>query len=794
MAGANHYNKIQVARGDISKKTTPLYGELFYDVASKSVFIGAKEGNNVVWKRFGGFDSVVIKGTIDNTSFNQLDGVLPGDAYIVTGPISVSQNEIIFDGQGGVSRGKNYRTYDDFFKNGQVIVYVEEDVSAIPNALALTANPSPHGWIVLSGGQSAADIENDVSLQPVAEVAADPDDTAANATGLNNVQSALDYLFNNKMEYKGKTNEIAFDASSNGETALLEVLATASANNVSLSAEDAVIQAIANLKQLKAGEWIIYNGATKTISVDGTAYILKKNTAIVKTATVHSTASQAGLSNIVQCFPLGAADANDIEFQFTGHRDSDEAVPNVSTLSIAGIATTLDNTGNTTVDEKVQSVTQALDVLHQTKADLNSHGKIPLSQIPSTFVGALQFIGTLNFGSGTGNIAIPANGTLTAKQLAAYMSALDDPDSMEKANEGDFADKMHGELDAGDYVIINFATPTEANASVDDNASAANTKEITIIDDDDNVLFKVSSGDHVICNSINITTDDTVNPPTSTITSVKLDHLNTSASVDNINGLKAAVQIDGTRRNEQTSKAQASTTARELKETEVSVDAAHNIIDIGAPDTVLTPETTLGKNTIPVGNGGKALLNSEVSINGQDNPSNWHDTSSLSDPADITAAQAHNTELIGETKLSEEVTVEFPDESGKLLVNPEGNGTEDRLPKFDAHGNLIDSALENKIDQNLGGQFNVFDQNGNKVLTLNYEELAKLIQYTLGTGANAKDITRRFDDTDRVTTTEGGVETTVQVQRSSHEGRTGVDEDTHTMLDDCSTIDGGEWV
>ena len=54
---------------------------------------------------------------------------------------------------------------------------------------------------------------------------------------------------------------------------------------------------------------------------------------------------------------------------------------------------------------------------------------------------------------------------------------------------------------------------------------------------------------------------------------------------------------------------------------------------------------------------------------------------------------------------------------------------------------------------------------------------------------------RRFDDTDAVTTVdeETGGSTTTQVKRSSHEGRSGIDEDTHTMLDDCSTIDGGEW-
>ena len=799
MAGANHYNKIQVARGNKNNKT-PLYGELFYDVASKSVFIGAKEGNTVVWKRFGGFDSIVIKGTTSGNStdsdyFGDLGTPLPGDAYIVRSPISVSQPEIIYKADGSATRGKNFRRYDDFFKNGQVIVYVEEDVSNLPNAAVRDAQ-SGYGWIVLSGGQNASDIENDTIYQPVAAAADDPNDaTTDNGKGLNDVQSALDYLFNNKMEYVGETENIDFTGNAFVDS-LNEVLAQQSG----ISEEDAVIQAIAGMRQLKAGQWIIYNGPSKKITVGNSEYVLKKNTAIVVTGKVVSASSNgtdsASLSTTADCFPLGAADANDIEFQFTGDRVSDEAVANVSTLTIAGEATTLDNTNNTTVDEKVQSVTQALDVLHQTKADLNAYGKIPLSQIPSTFVGALQFIGTLNFGgSSADSIAIPANGKLTAKQLAAYMSALDDPDSMEQAQEGDFADKMHGELDAGDYVIINFATPTDANTNVDDNSSATNTKEITIVDDDDNVLFKVSSGDHVICNSINITTDDTANPPTSTITSVKLDHLNTSASVDNINGLKAAVQIDGTRRNEQTSKVQTNTTSvRELKETEVSVDAEHNIIDVGAPDTVLTPETTLGKNTIPVGNGGKALLNSEVSINGQDNASKWHDTTGLTGD-NLTAAQAHNTELTGLLKDGQtEVTVEFPDKSGKLSVTV-GDGTEDRLPKYDAHGNLIDSSLENKIDQNLGGQFNVFDQNGNKVLTLNYEELAKLIQYTLGTGANAKDITRRFDDTDGVTTVdeETGTSTTTQVKRSSHEGRTNVDEDTHTMLDDCSTIDGGEW-
>lgn len=772
MAGANHYNKIQVARGNKNNKT-PLYGELFYDVASKSVFIGAKEGNTVVWKRFGGFDSIVIKGTTSGNSadsdyFGDLGTPLPGDAYIVRSPISVSQPEIIYKADGSATRGKNFRRYDDFFKNGQVIVYVEEDVSNLPNAAVRDAQ-SGYGWIVLSGGQNASDIENDTIYQPVAAAADDPNDAATdNGKGLNDVQSALDYLFNNKMEYVGETGNIDFTANT-FVSSLNEVLAQQSG----ISDEDAVIQAIAGMRQLKAGQWTIYNGPSKKITVNNSEYVLKKNTAIVMTGKVVSASSNgtdsASLSTTADCFPLGAADANDIEFHFKGERKSTETMEDVETLSVAGDNLTLEDDG-IGIDKKVETVTQALDVLHQTKADLNAQGKIPLHQIPNTFVGALQYIGTLNF---TASQLTELNGTITDVALAQLMAGATG-DSMEKSGEGAYADTKKAQLDAGDYVVVNFATPTVPVTTDDNNANSANTNEITVVDANDNVLFKLSSGDHVICNTV------TYNDAGTTITAAKLDHLNTSAAVDNINGLKAAVQIDGVERVEPNSTADGTTTTSTLRETEVETDTANNTINVKSPDAVLTPETTLGKNTIPVGNGGKALLNSEVSINGTENDSNYH-----------TDNTTHNTELTGKTSFDDDVTVEFPDTSGKLLVNPEGNGTENRLPKFDVHGNLIDSALEHEVDASDKGHFNIIDDNRNFVMSLNYDELAQLITYSLG----AKTMVRRFDDTDAVTTVdeETGDVTTTQVKRSSHEGRTDVDEDTHTMLDDCSTIDGGEW-
>jgi len=735
---AKHYNKIQVARGDINNKT-PLLGELFYDYDSKSVYIGAKNGAKVEWKRFGGFDSIVLKGTIDDERFGDLSGLLPGDAYIVTDAISVNQPELIFDGEGNVSRGRNYRTYDDFFKAGQIIVYCAEDLSEIPNAAVLDSSTGA-GFIPLSGGQTASDIENDVKFQPTAAAADDVDGT----TGLNSVQSALDYLFNNKMEYKGKYDEVTITASNIPENPA--------------NAEDAVIAAIANQYNLKAGEWIIYNGPTKTIQVSGfDPYVLRKNTAIIKSATVKAGIDNtAGLDTVVRCFPLGAADANDIEFTFKGSRHSEEATSSVNTTSIAGEDIKLENDENGTVDAKVASVAQALDVLHQTKADLNAQGKIPLSQIPNTFVGALQYIGTVTLADGEDAVS-----SMTAIEFAQAMSRLDADDSMEKEGEGEGADIEKGRLDNGDYVIVKVPGSSKVSSTEDpDDNETTLKRQVAIVDDEGNVLFRVSEGDHVICNNV-VYGDD------GNITSVKLDHLDTSSSVDAVNGITAEVDVVGSvRQGVNTTKkvVSAEEDLQNYPEVVVSVDRVAHQIKITIPNAVLAP-ANLGKNTIPVGNGDKGLLNSEVSVNGQENDSAYHTDDGTDE------YKKHNTELVGKTKDGDEVVVEFPDKSGKMAVTSEGSGKEDYIPKYDAAGNLIDS----DASQNTANKvFTLHDAEGNELLKINYGDLAKLLQF----GAGADTVTRRFDET---------------VEGVKYTEDRNYDENIHTTLDDCSVIDGGEW-
>jgi hypothetical protein len=739
MANKKHYNKIQVARGDINNKA-PLLGELFYDYESKSVYIGAKNGANVEWKRFGGFDSIVLKGTIDDERFGDLSGLLPGDAYIVTDAISVNQPELIFDGEGNVSRGRNYRTYDDFFKAGQIIVYCAEDLSEIPNAAILDPSTGA-GFIPLSGGQTASDIENDVKFQPSAAAADDVDGTK----GLNSVQSALDYLFNNKMEYKGKYDEVTITASNIPENPA--------------TAEDAVIAAIANQHNLKAGEWIIYNGPTKTIQVPGfDPYVLRKNTAIIKSATVKAGIDDtAGLDTVVRCFPLGAADAYDIEFTFTNARRSAEATSSVDTTSVAGEVIELKNDENGVVDAKVSSVAQALDVLQQTKADLNAQGKIPLSQIPNTFVGALQYIGTVTLADGEDAVS-----SMTAIEFAQAMSELNAYDSMEKADEGDGAYTEKYRVDNGDYVIVKVPGSSKVSSAEDPDGNETTLKrQVAIVDDEGNVLFRVSEGDHVICNNI------VYGDNGSDIRSVKLDHLDTSSSVDAVNGITAEVDVVGSVRQDVNTTKKNETSeedTQEYPEVVVSVDRVAHQIKITIPNAVLAP-ANLKKNAIPVGNGDKGLLNSEVSVNGQENDSAYHTDDGTDE------YKKHNTELVGKTKDGDDVVVEFPDNSGKMTITSEGSGKEDYIPKYDADGNLIDS----DASQNTANKvFTLHDADGNELLKINYGDLAKLLQF----GAGADTVTRRFDET---------------VEGVKYTENRNYDENTHTTLDDCSVIDGGEW-
>lgn len=707
-----HYNKIQIARGKRSKKT-PLIGELFFDQSTKGVYIGKQDGVTAKWVRFGGFESIVLKGVIENDmGFDLIKNISePGDAYIVSGPIKVVQKEIIYDNNGNVTRSDDsVRTYDDFFKAGQVIVYCESDVSSLPNSCVTAANN--YGFITLAGASEANDLENDTLAQPIAK-----------SKNIKDVQSALDYLFNHKIEYIGSFDKIEL---------------TSSDYKPGTHTADEIWALIADKKNLLAGEMLVYRGNTKRIDVNGTWVTLKKNTAIIKVADVKKTTSPTPsleLDQTVYTLPLGSSEAGDLAISFTDSRKSHEPTASWKSKDANDAIT------DYSADTDVKSIQQAVDNLHQTKADLNAQGKIPLDQIPNTFVGALQYIGTVDLST--------ENNAITAKKLVELMGHATGK-KMEKPGQGGGTDIEYARVDAGDYVIVKCSTTVQVPGP--DGSTITQKKQIIVNDDANNFLFKVSEGDHVICTSITYASDNV------TVTDVELDHLDTSSAVDAVNRITAEVEIVGNKREVPVGASDTNTNKENVTESVIVTDPTKHTIQVTTPNTVLAHED-LTKKTIPVGSGKKNIVNSEVSINPVS------DITTYKNPGD-----PHNTELVGKTSGGTQVTVEFPDTSGKLTVTQAGGGgTENFVPKYDANGNLINSDIKNIIaDNKVSLVDNVTKE---EKFSINYGNS------TFGHKFDTTDITHNFDDDDR----------------TSHEKRIARDKNTHTLLDDCSIIDCGVW-
>ena len=163
---------------------------------------------------------------------------------------------------------------------------------------------------------------------------------------------------------------------------------------------------------------------------------------------------------------------------------------------------------------------------------------------------------------------------------------------------------------------------------------------------------------------------------------------------------------------------------------------------------------------MPVGNGDKEILSSELKINGQENNSSY-----------LVSSQLHNTELIGRTKANKNTVIEFPDESGKILAVSEQSGSENFLPKF-KNRNLIDSNVSSN-EENI----TLYDSDGNAVIIINYNDFSNLMKFI----KDGSTKTLRYDETEN------------DVKYTDHSVRLTSDTNTHTILDDCSIIDCGEW-
>jgi hypothetical protein len=714
MANTKHYNNIKIARGTRAawlEKAQPSYGEMFYDKNTRGVYIAAPNAEaegGIELKRFGGFDSIVLKGTIDSKNFGDIKKVAePGDAYIVTGAISVIQPEVTFDNAGKVVRNEtSKRVYDDFFKNGQVIIFTDEDVSTIPNSYLFDADEiaanteGAKGIITLAGTSEAVDLEYDPSLAE-----------AANDANITDVQTALDTLFNEKMEYIGSFNEAdvtSTDGLEEGD------------NYTPATKFDKVWAIIAKKRQLLMGQSIVYSGPTKNVeTVDGDVTI-RTNTLIVNNA------------GTIYTIPLGSSDARDCAFAPAGSLKTDETIPRFETVNANGERAELSY-------DQISTVQHALDYLTQNKADLNSQGKLPLSQMPSTLIGALQYVGTVTIADATT--------TLKASELAALMrTAKENGDSWEKDTDAE-TDSVKANawenLDSGDYTIISIPLATV------EGEGHALSRQVVITDDaTGEELFKVSNGDHVIVNSAS--EDGYV-----------FDHLDSSAAVDSVNGILGSVVIvDKERPIAKSFDADGTATEVEVQETKVETDPATHSIRVLSPNAVLENES-LPSHNIPQAAPGKSLVASDLFVNDTKHSSKYKPE-----------GEEHNTEIVGKKADGIEVVVEFPNKSGIMQVTGEGDGTKDVVPKFDENGALIDSAISQFEDPTSGKRTVRLGEN----FDINFDNLSELLKYVKGENT----ITRLFDHDDDAINSES--------QKARYH-----DEFIRVVLDEDSAIDGGEW-
>ena len=358
--------------------------------------------------------------------------------------------------------------------------------------------------------------------------------------------------------------------------------------------------------------------------------------------------------------------------------------------------------------------------------------------MPSTMIGALQYVGTVQIGNDVS--------TLTVEELATLMrTAKEGGDSWETdtdSKEGNKKANAYDNLDSGDYVIISI--PLATTEGEDHPLS----RQISITDGA-KTLFTISNGDHVIVNKA----DES---------GYVFDHLDTSAAVDAVNAIIGSVNIvDKERVVTKGFEADGTKTTEEIQETQITTTPADHTIRVESPNAVLE-HTDIAAHNIPQAGGSRSLVASDLSINDVQHDSNYKTGED----------KTHNTELIGKKADGTPVTIEFPNKDGVIQVIGEGDGTKDVLPKFDEEGALIDSEVSQTNDATTGKGTLHLGEN----LDINYDELAKLLQYLRGEVR----ITRLFDHDDE------------NINSESQTARTH-DENTLVVLDEDSAIDGGEW-
>lgn len=369
--------QIQITRGKLEIRANHkalLNGELFLDYTHGKKY----DEKNLTYELFAGCNGEAIK--IGGQGVLSFIRALDENEGLPTNPIKGGIYYVTNDIQLG--DGHNTVSGNDVpeFRKGDLAIYVGEDLHRdtlplpIDNLFNRASGTFPElapGWIRVNNGGGAA-----------YEVVFDPTNTNFSPE-TTNVQAALVELDRHKLAFGGIKFKKAITV---GEKDLVggSVLATGENNFEITAAELLATYGIKAGHYYSVGE-LAANTSINVVVSETESIKLEEGDFLAVISDLTTNGSPLGISDLKFVKIAGGThDSARINYTPAGERNE-----------------TYQNSGDKAwedADASVQNVKQALDVLFQSKADLNSHGKIPLTQLPDTLIQSMEFAGSFVLG------------------------------------------------------------------------------------------------------------------------------------------------------------------------------------------------------------------------------------------------------------------------------------------------------------------------------------------------------------------------------------------------------------
>ena len=381
--------QLQISRGKLEIRAghEPLLnGELFLDYTHGKKY----DSSNLTYELYAGCNGEAIKiGGQGVLSF--IRPTLPGEG-LPSNPIKGGVYYITEDIQLGSSNNNSTGTDTPEFHAGDLAIYVGENyhLDTLPRPAndifyrhMGTFHDDAPGWIRVGNGGGGTSYE----------LTFNPNNTNLSST---NLQEAIVELDRNKLAFGGVkfkknaavddvdlTNNRVYDTEDNANTTILASDLIASPYSIKAGYYYSV-------GELAAGKNVtIQMGDTADPTVD---IVLEEGDFLAVTSSSTSTANALTLSNLnFTKIAGGTHDSARLNYSAGSRNDS----------------YTNNSTNWDTQDSGVSNVKEALDLLFESKADLDEHGKIILAQLPDTLIQSMVFAGGYTYSGTAENFVLP---------------------------------------------------------------------------------------------------------------------------------------------------------------------------------------------------------------------------------------------------------------------------------------------------------------------------------------------------------------------------------------------------